>query len=83
MGAKKDDRDDLDIAVLYKCKTCVIVPSEGPTVVNKGRKKSCQLSPLLSLPSLLPPATAAATVVAIVAAFVAVAIAATTITCFC
>ncbi len=34
--------------------TCAVVPSEGPTVVNKGRKKSYQSLSLLSLPSLLP-----------------------------
>ena len=35
---------DWIIAVLYECTTCAIVPSEGPSVVNKGRNKNCQSS---------------------------------------
>ena len=58
-GTKRDGSNNwVLIAVLYECTTCVIVPSEGPTVVNKGRKKSCQSPSSLSLPSLsmpLPP----------------------------
>ncbi len=38
-GTKRDRSNDWVIAVLYECTTCTIVPSEGPTVVNKGRKK--------------------------------------------
>jgi hypothetical protein len=49
MGMKRDGSNDWVNVVLYECTTCAIVPFEEPTVVNKGRKKSCQLLPLLSL----------------------------------